>query len=65
VVDVLRIVERSATAVRAGIIGRLTLYDDLEARVSIVPVITSPDSLGLSGADFAQLGIRWRWATAP
>jgi hypothetical protein len=65
VVDFVWLPGRDALVLRAGLLARLALYDDLEARANLVPVIAGPDSLGLSGADFAQLGVRWRWATAP
>ena len=48
--------------VRAGLLGSVSLDAHLEAQVSLIPVWVSPDSLGLAGGDFGQLGVRLRWA---
>jgi hypothetical protein len=63
VFEAVHVTERNATVLRAGIIGRIRLYDDLEIRFNFVPVLSSTDSLGLLGGDFAQLGVRYLWAT--
>jgi hypothetical protein len=63
VVEVLYNPGRGATVVRGGVVLAVRLFDDLEILAALLPVIASPDSLGLEGADFAQLGLRWRWAT--
>lgn len=49
--------------VRAGPLASLQLTYHLDAMASFVPVIASRDSLGLIGADFGQVGLRYRWAT--
>ncbi len=49
--------------IRAGIIASAVLSNHLEVLGSFVPVIISPDTRTTAGGDFAQLGVRWRWAT--
>lgn len=61
--ELLEMPGRNAFTVRAGLIASVRLYDDLEVRASFVPVIASTDSIGFAGADFAQLGLRYRWWT--
>ena len=63
VVDVLGVPGRSEHVVRAGIIGSAVLSDHVEVLGSLVPPILSPDSIGIAGGDFAQLGVRYRWAS--
>ncbi len=63
--EVLWVPERDAVVWRGGIILRFHLFDDLELRASLVPVIASPDKIGIAGGDFGEFGVRWRWATAP
>jgi hypothetical protein len=62
VLEIVGIPGRDTYVLRGGVVARVWLTDDIEAVATFVPVITSPDSIGLDGADFAQLGIRWRWA---
>lgn len=62
VADYLRDPERETDTLRAGFLLRMRLFDDLEARGNFVPVILSPDELGIKGGDFGQLGVRWTWA---
>ncbi len=54
---------RPSTVLRFGAVARLKLYDDLEVRGTFIPVMLSPDNLGLKGGDSFQIGLRWRWAT--
>ena len=54
---------REETVIRAGLVGSVAITAALEAQASFVPVIVSPDTTGLEGGDFGQLGIRYRWAT--
>jgi hypothetical protein len=65
VVDVLGVPGRDAVSVRAGVIVRVLLSRSLEVRGTFVPTVTSPDTIGLVGGDFTELGLRWRWATGP
>lgn len=63
VVELLEMPERPAFAVRAGLVAAVRLWDDLEVRATMVPVVAATDSIGIAGADIAQLGIRYRWST--
>ena len=63
VTEVLHVPERSTSIVRAGIIATATLSNHLEVIGSFVPPIIGPDTLGIAGGDFGQLGLRYRWAT--
>ncbi|MEO8874957.1 MAG: hypothetical protein ABI461_05155 [Polyangiaceae bacterium] len=48
---------------RAGFIASAALSNHVEVLGSFVPPLISPDSIGVPGGDFAQLGVRFRWAT--
>ncbi len=48
---------------RAGVVASFTIDDHLEALGLLVIPVASPDSIGIAGGDFAELGIRYRWAT--
>jgi hypothetical protein len=54
---------RDAAVVRAGVVMMWRLHEQVDVLVQLLPVVASPDNLGLTGADFSQLGIRYRWAT--
>jgi len=54
---------RDEFVVRAGLLGSVSISAQLEAQVSLIPVIVSPDSIGLAGGDFGQLGVRYSFAT--
>lgn len=54
---------RDEYVIRGGVLGSVLISARLEAQASLIPVLVSPDRLGLSGGDFGQLGIRFRWAT--
>jgi hypothetical protein len=49
--------------VRAGVLGSVLINANLEAQASLIPVIVSPDRLGMAAGDFGQLGVRFHWAT--
>jgi hypothetical protein len=49
--------------VRAGPLVRFVLSRRVELRGSFVVPLVSPDSIGIVGGDFAELGVRYRWAT--
>ncbi len=61
--DLIGLPGRSEFVVRAGVVASVAIDAHLDAQASLVPVIVSPDSLGLAAADFGQLGVRFRWAT--
>jgi hypothetical protein len=54
---------RHDVVVRGGLLASVLINAHLEAQASFIPVLTSPDSLGLAGGDLGQLGVRARWAT--
>ncbi len=62
VAHVVRDPARGTTTWRAGLLARLQLATDLEARLSLVPTWFGPDRLGLMGGDFSELGLRWWWS---
>lgn len=62
--DVIGLPGRGEIVVRAGLLGSVSISAELEAQVSLIPVLVSPDSLGIAGGDFGQLGIRYRFATS-
>jgi hypothetical protein len=49
--------------VRAGPIIRFVLSRRVELRGSFVIPLVSPDSIGIVGGDFGELGVRYRWAS--
>jgi hypothetical protein len=64
VVDVLAVPGRDdSLTVRAGPIVRIVLSRRVEVRGSFVATVASPDSLGLAGSDFTEIGLRYRWAS--
>jgi hypothetical protein len=54
---------RDALVIRGGLMASVLISSELEAQASILPVLMSPDSLGLAGSDFGQLGVRYRWGS--
>lgn len=54
---------RDETVIRAGVVGSVAITASVEAQASFIPVIVGPDTTGLAGGDFGQLGVRYRWAT--
>jgi hypothetical protein len=52
-----------AVTVRAGPLLRFVLSRRVELRGSFVVPLVSPDSIGIVGGDFAELGVRYRWAS--
>jgi len=63
VAEVVGLPGRDAFVVRAGVAARFRANRSIEVRAAFIPVVSSPDVLGISGADVGLLGIRWRWAT--
>jgi hypothetical protein len=62
--DVLALPKRDdSLTLRAGPILRLQLSRRVEVRGSFIVTLVSPDSLGLVGGDFTELGLRYRWAS--
>jgi hypothetical protein len=44
-------------------IGTFSISEHLEALLSIVIPVVSPDTIGIAGGDIAEFGLRYRWAT--
>ncbi len=63
--EVLQSPGRDGYVLRAGLVSVVKLGDTVDLQATFLPVIHSPDAIGLAGADFGQLGVRWRWATRP
>jgi len=61
--EVLYLPGRDDVVLRAGVIASFAIDDHLEALGLLVVPVLSPDSIGIAGGDFAELGIRYRWAT--
>jgi hypothetical protein len=61
--DLVGMPKRDALVLRVGVVGSAALSDHIEVIGSLIPPIASPDTLGVAQGDFAQLGIRYRWAT--
>jgi hypothetical protein len=61
--EVIHLPEREDYVVRAGPAISVSLTHHLETLATVMIVAHGPDNLGLVGADFGQLGLRYRWAT--
>lgn len=61
--EVIDVPGRDLVVVRSGLIGLFRLNADVDVVAQLLPAILSRDLIGLHGADFNQLGIRWRRAT--
>lgn len=62
-VDLIGLPGREKTVVRAGLVAVAQISSTVDVQATFIPVIASPDAIGLAGADFGHLGVRWRWAT--
>jgi hypothetical protein len=61
--EVLDIPDRKTQVYRAGVVATFDIDDHFQAIATIIAPIVTPDSLGLLGADYTELGIRYRWAS--
>jgi len=61
--EVLELPDRHAEVWRAGLIASFAISDQLEAVGLLVLPVASPDSIGIAGGDYGELGLRYRWAT--
>jgi hypothetical protein len=61
--EVIGLPGREEYVVRAGVLGSVSISAEVDVQVSLIPVLVSPDKLGIAGGDFGQLGIRYRFAT--
>ncbi len=62
-VELVEVPERDAVIVRVGPQLGVSITHHLDASLSIMAVVASPDSLRLAGTDIGQFGFRYRWAT--
>jgi hypothetical protein len=62
--EVLDLPGRNEQVYRAGLVASFAIDDHLEALGLLVVPVWGPDSIGIAGGDFGELGIRYRWATA-
>lgn len=60
--EVIHLVGRNAVVVRTGPALSVALTHHLEAAAAVLVVASSPDTLGLRGADVGRIGLRYRWA---
>jgi hypothetical protein len=61
--EVIGLPGRDEFVIRAGVLGAVSISAELEANISLIPVLVSPDNLGVGGGDFGQLGVRYTFAT--
>ncbi len=61
--EVIGLPGREEFVVRGGVLGSVSISAQVEAQVSLIPVLVSPDTLGIAGGDFGQLGLRYTIAT--
>ncbi len=61
--EVLDLPGRREIVFRAGIVASFAIDDHLEALGLLIIPVASPDSIGIAGGDFGELGLRYRWAT--
>lgn len=61
--EVIQVPQRSAFTARIGPVVTVSLTHHLQAVAAAMIVIAGRDSLGLSGSDIGQIGLRYRWAS--
>ena len=61
--EVIELPDRNAQVVRAGFIGSFDIDDHFQLVATVLIPVATPDSIGLYGADYSELGIRYRWST--
>lgn len=61
VVEGIYIASRDARVIRAGVVATVVLTHNVEVLATLIPTLVSPDSIGVTGGDFGQLGVRYRW----
>jgi hypothetical protein len=62
-VEDIELPDRQARVVRVGLTGAFDIDDHLAVVATVLVPVYSPDSLGLAGADYTELGVLYRWAT--
>jgi hypothetical protein len=63
VAEVLALPNRDDLVFRAGLVASFTIDEHLEALALLVIPVAGPDHIGISGGDYGELGLRYRWAT--
>jgi hypothetical protein len=63
VAEVLEIPDRQAQVYRAGVVATFGIDDHLEAVGLLVVPVWGPDSIGIAGGDYGELGLRYRWCS--
>jgi hypothetical protein len=61
--EVLDLPDRRDYVIRVGMVASFAIDDHLEALGVLLIPVKSPDSIGIAGGDFGELGLRYRWAT--
>jgi hypothetical protein len=61
--EMIEIPDRSAQVWRVGLIASFDIDDHLQLFANVIVPVVTPDSLGLLGADYTEIGLRWRWST--
>jgi hypothetical protein len=61
--EVLEIPDRKAQVYRAGVTATFDVDDHLQGIATVVIPVYGPDSIGFLGADYTELGLRYRWAS--
>jgi hypothetical protein len=62
-VEDIELPDRQARVIRVGLTGSFAIDDHLAVVATVLVPVSSPDSLGLAGADYTELGVSYRWAT--
>jgi hypothetical protein len=61
--EAIEIPDRKTQVYRAGAVATFDIDDHFQAIATVLVPIVGPDSIGFAGADYTELGIRYRWAT--
>jgi hypothetical protein len=61
--EALEIPDRKTQVFRTGLTATFDIDDHLSALATVVVPVVTPDSIGLLGADYSELGVRYRWAS--
>ncbi len=61
--EVVEIPDRHTQVYRAGLVTTFDVDDHFQAVANVLLPVLGPDSLGFLGADYTELGIRYRWAS--
>lgn len=62
-VEVLWLDERREAVLRAGVMLRWVLSEEVQIRTNVLPAFVSPDRLGRANGDVLEITLRWLWAS--